>query len=101
MMSPASVTLCRGKLTEGESDWRMTLVSVLPCRWSSSAGKMSTGTASSSSAVCRARCDRDETQGETPSGRVGGRDGPLRRLRAVADQSDSHRVRAGGHAADL
>jgi hypothetical protein len=33
----------------------MMLVSVVPCRWSSSAGKMSTGTASSSSAVCRAR----------------------------------------------
>jgi hypothetical protein len=54
-MSPASVTLCRGKLMEGETDWRMMLVSVVPCRWSSSAGKMSTGTASSSSAVCRAR----------------------------------------------
>ena len=54
-MSPASVTLCRGKLTEGATDWRMMLVSVLPCRCSSSAGKMSTGTASSSSAVCRAR----------------------------------------------
>ena len=33
----------------------MMLVSVVPCRCSSSAGYMSTGTASSSSAVCRAR----------------------------------------------
>ena len=54
-MSPASVTLCRGKLMDGDTAWRMTLVSVLPCCASCSAGKMSTGTASSSAAVCRAR----------------------------------------------
>ena len=39
----------------GDTDWRMTLVSVLPCCESCSAGKMSTGTASSSAAVWRAR----------------------------------------------
>jgi hypothetical protein len=54
-MSVASVTLWRGKFTEGASDWRIWLVSRVPCCAISSAVKTSTGTASSSAAVCRAR----------------------------------------------
>src|SRR5687768_5113110 len=54
-MSFASVTLCRGKLTEGESAWRICPVSVVPWRSITSAVNTSTGTASSSAAVCRAR----------------------------------------------
>ena len=54
-MSVASVTLWCGKLTDGARLWSTWLVSVVPWRRSSSAGKTSTGTASSSAAVWRAR----------------------------------------------
>ena len=54
-MSLASVTVCRGKLTDGASDCRISEVSVVPCALMSSEVKTSTGTASSSAAVWRAR----------------------------------------------
>ncbi len=54
-MSVASVTVWCGKFTDGDSAARIWLVSVVPCCWMSSAVYTSTGTASSSAAVCRAR----------------------------------------------
>ena len=59
-MSVASVTLWCGKLTDGATAWRIWLVSVVPCRASSALEYTSTGTASSSAAVCRA-CDPTTT----------------------------------------
>ena len=54
-MSLASATLCRGKFTEGESRASTSLVSVEPIWSIFSAPYTSTGTASSSAAVWRAR----------------------------------------------
>ena len=50
----ASATLCRGKFTEGESCASTSAVSVDPICLIWSDPKTSTGTASSSAAVCRA-----------------------------------------------
>src|SRR6266496_1926298 len=62
-MSFASVTLWCGKLTDGATAWRIWLVSVVPCRASSALEYTSTGTASSSAAVCRARARRHAGDG--------------------------------------
>ena len=54
-MSSASVMLCRGKFTDGDTLCRMDASSDVPCFSRVSAGTTSTGTASSSAAWCCAR----------------------------------------------